>query len=101
ADVDAARPIGRDFERRARLPFAFAQAMLAYRRCGLRLTLERPDPAHEAPAVPAVITEAEQVDRERRRRIGADEELDLLARPHRLAAGETLDQRRAPLRLRV
>src|SRR5262249_43860712 len=79
AEVDAAHPILGDFQRRAGFPLAFAQALLADGGRGLRLSRERAESLDVPPALALVITETIQVDHERRRRVGADVEVEFVA----------------------
>ena len=82
AEIDAAGPVRRNFQRGARLPLTIAQALGADGRVGLHCTRERPERREVTSSGPAVEAHAIHVESERGRRIGADEELDAIARPH-------------------
>jgi hypothetical protein len=71
AEINAAQPITRNLEARARFPFANANAPRSDGRVGLGATGKRTEGRHMPPAVAAVVAHAINIDREGRRRIGA------------------------------
>ena len=80
AKIDAAGPVRRNLQRGARLPLAIAHALGADGWVGLHCARERPERREVTSSGPAVEAHAIHVDGERGRRIGADEELDAIAR---------------------
>jgi hypothetical protein len=91
AQVDAARPVGRDGQARGGLPSALVEVLRAGLRHGLGLALEGAQALHEPGARPAVVPHAEDLDLEPPRRVGRDHQVDHLARLHALARAVPLD----------
>src|SRR5439155_6361827 len=95
------QPVGRDFDRRAGLPPAIADAFFANRRIGLGRALEWAETQHLPPACPDVVAHAVNIQREGRRRIGADMKGDFFSTPAAGSRAITFDPRTPVFCLRV
>src|SRR5439155_15569841 len=76
-----------------------AHALLTDGRIGLRLAFERSEPRNVSSARAAVVAHAINIQRERRRRIGADVKANRLSGPDTRARTVTLNPRTTILRL--
>ena len=101
ADIDAAHPVGGDFDFRARLPRAVANTLGPDWRIGLHFSLERTESLHEASAIAAVVAEAEDIEGEARCGIGADVKRNRLARADAGAGAVAFDPRATVFCFRV
>src|SRR5262249_39464455 len=101
AEVDAARPVVGDGERRRRLPSALAQALHADLRVGLRFAGKRAKLTGVAASLTAVVAQAIEVYHERRRRVRADHDLQRLPGSHACPGTVALDPGTAIVRGRV
>jgi hypothetical protein len=79
AEIDATRPILRNLQFVAHVPFAFDERLLSIIGSRLRLACEPARAMHQASAFAAVVAHAIKIDLERRRRFRADEDLQRLA----------------------
>ena len=95
AEINAAHPVGRNLDGNARLPAAFAQAVLADGRDFLLRAVEWPERLHEARAAAAVVAGAEDLDAKFRRGLRAHEDVELLPGLHGLPRAVAFDEWRA------